>query len=69
MAFGEVDARGDFYQMEFRQHKRDYYIHKLGYSQVTSEVGITLVSYLSMKSFFASKFSILKPYLLTFFLS
>ena len=23
--------------MEFRQHKRDYYIHKLGYSQVNEE--------------------------------
>ena len=30
--------RGDFYQMEFRQHKRDYYCHKLGYSQVTQAV-------------------------------
>jgi len=31
-------TRGDFYQMEFRQHKRDYYLHKLGYSQVTPAV-------------------------------
>jgi len=31
-------TRGDFYQMEFRQHKRDYYVHKLGYSQVTPGV-------------------------------
>eukprot|EP00092_Neocalanus_flemingeri_P006262 GFUD01006736.1.p1 GENE.GFUD01006736.1~~GFUD01006736.1.p1 ORF type:complete len:1636 (+),score=540.21 GFUD01006736.1:158-5065(+) len=31
-------TRGDFYQMEFRQHKRDYYVHKLGYTQVTPAV-------------------------------
>jgi len=31
-------TRGDFYQMEFRQHKRDYYLHKLGYPQVTPAV-------------------------------
>jgi len=31
-------TRGDFYQMEFRQHKRDYYVHKLGYPQVTPAV-------------------------------
>ena len=30
--------RGDYYQMEFRQHKRDYYCHKLGYSKVTEAV-------------------------------
>lgn len=24
--------------MEFRQHKREYYIHKLGYDQVTPNV-------------------------------
>ena len=24
--------------MEFRQHKRDYYCHKLGYSKVTEAV-------------------------------
>ena len=32
------ETRGDFYQMEFRQHKRDYYLHKMGYSQVTAAV-------------------------------
>ena len=31
-------TRGDFYQLEFRQHKRDYYCHKLGYQAVTAEV-------------------------------
>ena len=35
---GDDESRGDFYQMEFRQHKRDYYTHKLGYSQVTPAV-------------------------------
>ena len=29
---------GDIYQLEFRQHKRDYYCHKLGYQPVTAEV-------------------------------
>jgi hypothetical protein len=24
-------------QMEFRQHKRDYYVHKLGYAQVNED--------------------------------
>jgi hypothetical protein len=23
--------------MEFRQHKRDYYVHKLGYAQVNED--------------------------------
>ena len=32
------EDRGDFYQLEFRQHKRDYYCHKLGYQTVTPEV-------------------------------
>jgi hypothetical protein len=31
-------TRGDFYQMEFRQHKRDYYVPKLGYTQITPAV-------------------------------
>lgn len=35
---GEGGARNGFYQMEFRQHKRDYYINKLGYSQVHSSL-------------------------------
>ena len=34
MEVGDKETRGDFYQMEFRQHKRDYYHHKLGYAQV-----------------------------------
>merc|ERR1719419_2072676 len=38
MFAGDMETRGDFYQMEFRQHKRDYYLHKLGYSQVTPAV-------------------------------
>ena len=37
MEVGDAE-RGDFYQMEFRQHKRDYYCHKLGYSRVTEAV-------------------------------
>ena len=32
------EDRGDFYQLEFRQHKRDYYCHKLGYQTVTPQV-------------------------------
>lgn len=29
--------------MEFRQHKRDYYCHKLGYTNVTQEVSLGLL--------------------------
>ena len=31
-------VRGNMYQIEFRQHKREYYIQKLGYKNVTPEV-------------------------------
>ena len=31
-------TRVNIYQLEFRQHKRDYYCHKLGYQVVTAEV-------------------------------
>ena len=31
-------GRGNMYQIEFRQHKREYYIQKLGYKNVTPEV-------------------------------
>ena len=30
--------RGNMYEIEFRQHKREYYIQKLGYKSVTPEV-------------------------------
>lgn len=36
--YSSSSARGNNYQMEFRQHKRDYYIHKLGYSKVDGAV-------------------------------
>ncbi len=35
---GRSSARGNSYHMEFRQHKREYYIRKLGYTQVDSDV-------------------------------
>ena len=34
----ECFQRGKTYDIEFRQHKREYYIHKLGYENVTAEV-------------------------------
>lgn len=34
----ENASRDDFYQMEFRQHKREYYISKMNYECVTPEV-------------------------------
>jgi len=37
MEDGGIGSRSAFFQMEFRQHKRDYYIHKLKYKQVTEE--------------------------------
>lgn len=33
-----VNGRDNVYHMEFRQHKREYYIQKLGYDSVTPEV-------------------------------
>merc|ERR1719309_1706292 len=36
-ATAEDSSRSGFYQMEFRQHKRDYYIQKLCYKQVTED--------------------------------
>lgn len=32
------DSRGSIYHMEFRQHKREYYINKLGYTKVDEDV-------------------------------
>ena len=32
------ELRGNMYQIEFRQHKREYYIQKLGYKNVTPDV-------------------------------
>ncbi len=32
------DERCGNYHMEFRQHKREYYIHKMGYSKVNDEL-------------------------------
>jgi 5'-3' exoribonuclease 1 len=34
----DSSGRGDNYHMEFRQHKRDYYINKLGYDKVDASV-------------------------------
>lgn len=33
-----ISSRGTAYQMEFRQHKRDYYTRKLGYEKVDAQV-------------------------------
>ena len=32
------DSRDSYYHMEFRQHKRDYYIQKMGYEKVDGSV-------------------------------
>ena len=34
----EEDSRSNNYHMEFRQHKRDYYMRKMGYAQVDGSV-------------------------------
>jgi 5'-3' exoribonuclease 1 len=35
---GQSECRDNLYHIEFRQHKREYYIRKLGYPSVTAEV-------------------------------
>ena len=55
--------------MEFRQHKRDYYCHKLGYSKVTEAVLREQVGGLFLLHLSLSLSSILEEfYYLTFLL-